>query len=106
MPEHPPVLLRKLSGGGCTVWHDGEPYTWPDDDPVAEVPYDLAVALLGIPDGGYRTEEAAGLAASQEGGDSDGSADAAPAPQERPATDKPKAAASRRAPATSKSAKQ
>lgn len=98
MAEHPPVLLRKLSGGGCTIWHDGEAYTWPAGDPVAEVPYDLAVALLDIPDGDYRAEGDSGEGGEDEGG--------APASQEPPSpiTDKPKAGTARRAGTAGKSA--
>jgi hypothetical protein len=42
------VPLRKARAGGTSLGYD-----WPEDGAVVEVPDDVAVALLGIKDGGF-----------------------------------------------------
>ena len=54
MAEHL-VRLRKAVGGN-TLIYEGKMYSWPAGDPVTSVPYDLAVSLLAVPDGGYYVE--------------------------------------------------
>ena len=50
------VPLRKESGG-CTLEHDGEHYTWAKDGDVVEVPYEWALELLAIRDGGFEVAD-------------------------------------------------
>lgn len=54
MPEQL-IRLRKASGGS-TLEYEGQTYSWPEYDPVAEVPHSLAVELLAIQDSDYRVE--------------------------------------------------
>lgn len=55
MTEHPPVRLRKRSGGHGHRY-EGREYTWPEDGSATEVPYAHAMDLLAIPDGDYSVE--------------------------------------------------
>ena len=47
------TLLAKESGGTEHTWR-GEAYSWPAEDPVCEVPPELAHELLSIRGGGFR----------------------------------------------------
>lgn len=84
------VRLRKRSGGSGLTF-EGQHYSWPEDGAVTEVPYDLAMRLLGVQDGDYsvageaapprgvtgvapasvQSARAAGLDGSEEGAESD-----------------------------------
>lgn len=77
------MLLRKETGGTTISWR-GRGYTWPEDDPVCDVPVELAVDLLAIRGSGYsevpETPEASGADGAEtpevpetpEGGGADG----------------------------------
>lgn len=54
MTEHT-VRLRKRSGGSSLTW-EGKRYEWAQSGSVVDVPYDLAMILLGIPDGDFSVE--------------------------------------------------
>jgi hypothetical protein len=56
MAEHEQLVRLRKAVGGNTMTHDGVMYSWPAGDPVADVPYGLAVSLLAVPEWGYSVE--------------------------------------------------
>jgi hypothetical protein len=80
-PDQHMVGVRKASGGSMIIGPDGTEYEWKNDGSTLQVPYEFAMELVHIQDGGYTvvSEKAA-----QKAGDAVAAEEAAQAPEEEP----------------------
>src|SRR5580700_7863910 len=80
-PDQHMVAVRKASGGSTLIGPDGTEYSWANDGDTVQVPYEFAMELTTIQDGGYTV---ASEKAAAKAGDAVAAEEAAEAPEEEP----------------------